>query len=100
MKNDSRKPPMSGAERSRRWRERKRLRVGKPQAPPSPRVAPPETSDFDPIRTLQAIAADPDAPAAARVAACRTLLHQEGPGSADPQGKVDELALRFLRSIN
>jgi hypothetical protein len=124
MPNDTgQKPPMSGAQRSRRWRERHRQRGSTLKKPPEVAAAPSARTgskvgarevgacevgacevgarvEFDPLEVLRSIAADQGAPAAARVAACRTLIGQEGPGSADPRRKVDELALRFLRSIN
>jgi hypothetical protein len=92
---------MTATERTRRHRMKRaaaRANQGLPGGETTNPLA--LAGDFDPRDVLRSIAADPGAPAAARVAACRTLIGQEGPGSADPRRKVDELALRFLRSIN
>jgi hypothetical protein len=53
---------------------------------------------IDPCRILAAIAADADAPAGARVAACRTLLgvKDQGPEDSAPDGDVAARAIRLM----
>jgi len=50
----------------------------------------------DPRRILAAIAADVDAPAGARVAACKTLLNLD-PAAEDPAAAAGDVAERAIR---
>jgi hypothetical protein len=107
MPNDTgRKPPMTGAERSRKWRERHRqggsASKKSPEAAAALSATPayPGIGEFDPLEVLRSIAVDPAAPAAARVAACRTLVQHETHSAGPPTRKLDELAIQFLRRVN
>ena len=75
-------------------------RAGRPRRAPSPDVDP---TTVDPRRVLASIAADPNAPASARVAAAKALIVTGGPGPAptpaveDTDPDMDRLDRRTLQ---
>ena len=86
---------MTPTERSRRFRERHRRVAVKKLAPAVAAAA-----DVDPLDVLRSIAGDSGAPAAARVAACRTLVQHETHSAGPATRKLDEMAIQFLRRVN
>jgi hypothetical protein len=66
-----------------------------PKAKPPPAPCPPS---FDVRKTLEEIAANPDASATARVAACRALLLAGNSGAPAPE--TDPITLAALKLLN
>jgi hypothetical protein len=75
--------------------ETPRRRPGRPSKADEVRQALAETGCdpalIDPKRILAAIAADPDAPAGARVAACKALLHLD-PAAEGPAAEAETIS--------